>query len=500
MLMPSRGLYRRGYTSFLYRFFMGFVEDDPDRPRKRKKKVRRGRKFRRRFVSRSPGPKFRIRVKTTPLGTSVQKAGEWWKFVNGTWIKHFDVTATLTSPYKSIWHTQDYTNPGPPYRTGSTFTSVKVDLNPTPVLGFGVRTTPTTVFVGGDGTFLRQYRGGFTAPNFSGVDWDDSQYASQTFLLGPVSGFVPSMAAYHGMVDARLRPKLSHANLGQSLAELREVPRMLETTAKDFRDYWKFVGGSGSSSRMSPKGASDSFLNAQFGWAPFIRDIFDVCDVIVNVDRYVQETSRKNNRWDHRETVLDEGSFEQIITTGTGSRVQPNSFLLDQLLNTSASWTKRYTFSKRESYRVWASGDFKFYRPEFDMSRSDYNSGLNQIRRLSTLLGTNISPSLLWNITPWTWLADWFGNAGKVIENLSAAALDGVVSKNVFLMYSYSRTLVLKQELNFLDRPISAEFYRIVNSKQRGHAKTPYGFSLLPTQLSGKQLSILGALGISKFS
>lgn len=499
--MP-RGLFRRGYIAFLYRFLNGFVEDNPNRPRKRKvrppKKVRKPKSP----LIRSPGPTFRVRVKTVPnevkLSTNF-KVGEWWKLVGGTWIKHFDQFAQITNPYKSIVHTQDYKNPGPPYRTGGPFTSVKVNLLPLRITGLGNYKSNTTLNFG-DGSFFREYRGGFTSPSFSGVDFTDSQYADQKFLIGDVSGFVPSLAAYYGAVDKRLRPKLNHANLGQSFAEIREIPSMLQGTAKDFRDYWKFVGGSSSSKRMSPKGASDSFLSASFGWAPFIRDILDVCNVVVNYDTFVRDTTNRNGKWDHRSAVLEETDDITVISSGTGQKVQPVSVFFDDMMVPGATWTKRFQYTQHLIRRVWAAGDYKFYRPSFDMSRSDYDSGWNQVRRLSTILGTDVSPALLWKITPWTWLADWFFNIGNVIETATAAGQDGVVSKNVFLMYSWHKELALLQEFNFNSRPCSFEFRRIVDSKQRGHAQTPYSFGLQPGNLSSMQWSILGALGISKFT
>lgn len=494
--MP-RGLFRRGYIAFLYRFLQGFVEADPTRIRKRKRrKLPRKRK---KFLP-SVGATARTRVRFTPLKTKL-KPGGLWQLVGNRWIQVTDPTITVTGPYSTIEHTQDYKNPGPPYLTGGTFTSVKVKWAPFQVVGHGVFQTPFTFNLNnGNGPCLTQYRGGFHSPDFSGVDFSDSQYADKNFLLGSLSGFVPSMSAYHPLVDAKLRPKINVADVGQSLAEIREIPRMMRSTAKDFHDYWKFLGGSGASKRLAPKGLADSFLNSQFGWGPFVRDIQDVCDLVVNYDEHLGRRTSKNGHWDHRERVLEEKTIETPITQGEGMKCQPTSTgWLDQMLDGSAGWTKRFSYRKTEYFRVWACGDYKFYRPEFDMSQPDYDSGLNQIRRVSTLLGTNISPSLLYKITPWSWLVDWMSNVGNIIDAVSAAALDGVVSKNVFLMMKYRRDIVLTQELNMIGKPISFEFRRIVESKQRGHALTPYQFSLLPGQLSAKQWSILGALGISKF-
>jgi hypothetical protein len=418
--------------------------------------------------------------------------------VNGSWIKTSTQTFSPVGSYVQAEHCQDSTNPGPPYITGGNFTSLKVQFSPITVNGIGRYKTNSPQFVPGLGFRPVEYRGGYYNPDFTGADFTPSQYADVGFLLGPVSGFVPSMVPYHTLVDARLRPKLSHADLGQTLVEIRQIPGMLKTSSKDFRDYWKFIGGKDSSSRMTPKGLSDSFLNAQFGWAPFIRDMVAVSELVTDYDKYVRDRTSRNDKWDHRERVLSETTEESVILSGLGMKCSPVTFLND-MIRPGSSWGMRYSYLNRVAMKVWASGDYKFYRPEFDMSRKDYDSGWSRMSRLSTLLGTNISPSLLWKITPWTWLADWFGNIGSVIDRLTAAGQDGVVSRNVFLMVRRHRTVILKQELDMNAGPVAFEFQRIVESKQRGHATTPYNFGLLPTQLSAKQLTILGALGISRY-
>lgn len=256
--MPSRGLFRRGYASFLYRFLMGFTEHDPSRPRKRKPRRRKPSKKKRNRVH-SPGSQARTRVRTTPLQNKL-KPGGLWQFVNKSWQQVTDPTVTLSGPYAKIEHTQDFKNPGPPYRTGGTFTSVKVELNPLRINGIGTYPSPNTVNLGTGfpGAWPIRYKGGFHTPDFSSVDFTDQQYADINFIIGPVSGLVPPMLAYHPLVDS-LRPKLNHANTGQTLGEIAQVPRMLKDSAKDFHDAWRFVGGSPSTRLMSPSGQQVAF-------------------------------------------------------------------------------------------------------------------------------------------------------------------------------------------------------------------------------------------------
>jgi hypothetical protein len=45
------------------------------------------------------------------------------------------------------------------------------------------------------------------------------------------------------------------------------------------------------------------------------------------------------------------------------------------------------------------------------------------------ILGLDLSPDTVWNLTPWSWAADWFSNTGDVIDNLSDYAVDGLVMR-----------------------------------------------------------------------
>lgn len=485
-------------VSFLERRLSSTLRAFPlQRQNRVKESVRHGRwkHFR---VKHFRGDAPRVRVRVTPLPKTTVKCGEIWKRnVNGIYQLMTVANIPNSVPFSSCEKTQDVLNPGPPYTTGGPFTSIKMNMLPLAVGGVGTYTSAVPINIG-FGSGIHQYRGGFSDPQFIGVDYSDAQYRDQKFIFGELTGFVPPLSAWHTMVDKRLRPKLNVANLGQSLVELREIPEMLRRTSHDLKLAWDQMGGHPRSMRLSPSGIADSWLNIQFGWRPFLQDIHDVCKVVVNYDLYIADISSRNGKWERRHSVLEDVSTEEIVGSGLGYKVSPSGFLIDQFCSPSGTWTSRYTYTRRIHEKVWCSGDYTFYKPSFDMSRSDYDSGLNQIKRLSTLLGTDISPSLVWKVTPWTWLVDWFSNVGSMIEAADAAAIDGVISKNVFLMMRRTQQLVLKQEINFASGPIEFEFVRNVESKQRGKAETPFNFGLLPTDLSAKQWSILAALGISR--
>jgi hypothetical protein len=157
-----------------------------------------------------------------------------------------------------------------------------------------------------------------------------------------------------------------------------------------------------------------------------------------------------------------------------------------------------YTVTLQEIIDVWYEGVFKYYRPEFtDQAASDYPiwSGVN---RQMTLYGAHINPVVIWRATPWTWLADWFGNAGDIIQYGQDLATDSMVSKYMYLMHHHRRRFELKSEFTTSDGVAhQCIWYREADIKRREKAGSPFNF-VLSGDLTPRQIAILAALGISR--
>jgi hypothetical protein len=149
------------------------------------------------------------------------------------------------------------------------------------------------------------------------------------------------------------------------------------------------------------------------------------------------------------------------------------------------------------------SGGFRFFYPEIDTALRDLQRMEGEA---NILLGTRLDPEVLWNLQPWTWLADWFINFGDVLGNLSAIISDGLVIQYGYIMQEN----VLRKEITFPkglflnNFPGSSSFTMkpwtvesIYRSKVRA-AASPFGFGLTPEMFSPQQWAILAALGISR--
>jgi len=128
------------------------------------------------------------------------------------------------------------------------------------------------------------------------------------------------------------------------------------------------------------------------------------------------------------------------------------------------------------------------------------------------LYGATVSPEVLYNAIPWTWLMDWFVNVGDVMSNLSNN-VDNLTADYAFVMRT--RKMELNNTATTSWAGISANLGTGLESiipegsatrslsyseeiKSRTGA-TPFGFGLSYDGLSTYQKSILAAIGAKRW-
>jgi hypothetical protein len=147
---------------------------------------------------------------------------------------------------------------------------------------------------------------------------------------------------------------------------------------------------------------------------------------------------------------------------------------------------------------VWATGHFKYYRPELDPNLKGFSSRWSNTKRLLLLYGARINPEVLWKITPWSWLIDWFFSLGRNISIANQWAYDAVVAKNAYIMLHQTQEVRQTGTMFLKSGTRVYSLNRTMESKQRVSAGSPYGFSLNWNNLSPVQYGILGAIGITR--
>jgi hypothetical protein len=268
-------------------------------------------------------------------------------------------------------------------------------------------------------------------------------------------------------------------------------------------NLWRSFGGGYSRVFMHPKSVADNFLNHQFGWVPFLSDIAQLYDVTRNSEKYLQELVAQNNTWVRKRRILESKTENSLVARLYGSGTEPgagdfrfqsfyNQFTVDGIPTTAYC-----DITQELNTTVWAVGSFKFYRPEFDVS-PDGLSDLTVIRRYLTLYGLRVNPTLVYKLTPWSWLVDWFSGFGKFIERLDDFVVDGIVSRYLYIMKTTDKLVTKTSVLNLKSGQRVLQWKRNLTTKQRKVADSPYGFDQTWNNLSIRQWAILGAIGITR--
>jgi len=116
------------------------------------------------------------------------------------------------------------------------------------------------------------------------------------------------------------------------------------------------------------------------------------------------------------------------------------------------------------------------------------------------LLGFDITPEVLWELVPWSWAVDWFTNVGDLIKNVSAFSTDGLVMRYGYIMeHSIARdTYIHIGPTGFRSQSVFCEPYTFVCETKLRRRATPFGFGLNLEALTGRQKSIIAALGLTR--
>jgi hypothetical protein len=125
-------------------------------------------------------------------------------------------------------------------------------------------------------------------------------------------------------------------------------------------------------------------------------------------------------------------------------------------------------------------------------------------------LGLVDDPSILWELTPWSWLVDWCTNIGTSLVNAhKLSPLSGRHSVD-YAYFTTQTTEVLDKQLVRLNKTdwtqygftndsvaIQPKGYFATTSRTRSRA-TPFGFGTQLGDISSTQFAILVALGLAR--
>lgn len=337
-------------------------------------------------------------------------------------------------------------------------------------------------------------------------------YAPDTGTLG-LTGQMPPMRRMNNppsnletfaqQAYARTAPTARVFDAAQFLGELREgLPSIPLAT---------FTSGT-----KIAKGAGSDFLNVEFGWKPLVNDIIKAGRALMGATDMLSGNGKRVHRRFGTPTqrTMIERTNENTLTgftnwLGYTGHTDVDTEVWRQLggpVGNGSAPQGGYYFLRTQERTQWFEGEFtNFFKLGFDPS--------SYIEKLDHLVNVQLTPSVLWELAPWSWLIDWHLRIGDTIKANELAANDRLV-----MHYGYAMEHTVMRDLcsvrfvgNLTAKPSSGSSYvywtglpdsatyvSTTEVKRRIRAN-PYGFRTGGTSaLTEGQLSILGALGLTR--
>lgn len=312
---------------------------------------------------------------------------------------------------------------------------------------------------------------------------------------------------------ARYSPLKPGVNLGQTVGELLRdgVPTLPLNLKKRFEDLLSQDSIRISRSRIL-KGGSQDYLNVVFGWQPLVQDLRKMYQTFSTVQSRIEQIVRDNGR-----PIRRRGRLSRTVTSSSvpfnGTEMSRYVFIPPIGGSTFDSGPSGSDMRARGSKRIVTSTDitfsgrFRYYLPKVPDNRWTTEAGL-------ALFGVNPSPSLVYELMPWSWLIDWFSNLGDVITNWSSNGIAELLIDYGYVMRHYRKVTTYDVLATGIYSNVSGWTYnsgsrqifnsplstRVVEEVKERVVATPFGFGLQLDGLSDRQVAILVALGLSRIN
>lgn len=326
--------------------------------------------------------------------------------------------------------------------------------------------------------------------------------------MSHVSSDASALANFGSVAFNRLRPaQPSMAGLN-ALIELKDLPGMIKGAKESLGDLIGTIRSmTGSSQRKSVLSqAAEVNLAVSLGWLPMISDIRNLVKTQRDAQKTLKQLIRDESKPIRRSTKNSKYPISSAEDNWNGFGVSSNPFFLPTMhpgLVTYAYGGGHASGATHSTFKetVWASAQMRYLLPE----------GPRDIqwkrKMLSRIYGLRVTPEVVYNAIPWSWMVDWFTGLGDFVQAVSPGVEDNLICDYFYIMKSHSWDItstgsqwvrVGNTDGKATDfRQVDAGYVSYVREKLRIEG-SPFGFGLKDSDLSLKQLGILGSLGYSR--
>lgn len=333
-----------------------------------------------------------------------------------------------------------------------------------------------------DGGHLNKHESGSFASQFN--DWvvDAIRSNATGDHIGGIPG-IPSDVDAATQAAARTNPSRPYVDVPANVLDLGTAPKRILQDLTDMRsrDFWR-APPAPRSFREATSRVGERYLEYQFMIAPIVSDIVKMR----NLSRVVNDRVGEINR------LFGGQGLRRTVTVFNGSRSANISFVAQ-----SAGILVGYNAIATESVTVRVHAR---WIPSGPCGLQPSNEQIRAWAVRSTL-GLTVDASTLWEITPWSWLVDWFTGIGTYLKsqrNIVPAQLMGV--------YPMTHT---KTEWHCPGYPITAwwdpnlvlgslQTARIVKETKTRRSSFVSPFTVHLPFLSGQQMGVVASLAATR--
>lgn len=313
------------------------------------------------------------------------------------------------------------------------------------------------------------------------------------------------------------RPAAPSSNLFQWFGELRQFGDLTSVPTDIPKSVWERPGIRGEIERFRRGGqaAGSAHLAGQFGWLPFVGELFNVLGAIGESERILDQYLRDSGKLVKRsrsDTLVADAVTVNHGTSGTnaigswgsstfsGLGVQGSVLSMKGYGNSNYRFRYQTTISRKLVQRSGALWEY---------FAADPDRVLGKLRRRAqeskAILGDPLlSLSTLWELAPWSWLADWRFDFGSLLSFQESVATDSLAARRSYTIleedvqvhtrvepwYSTKGSWVYQQTT-----PGNGFASRRTQIRRAG---SPYDMGINWSGFSTQQWFILGALGLTK--
>jgi len=295
-----------------------------------------------------------------------------------------------------------------------------------------------------------------------------------------------------------MKPAQPSFELGLNILELKDTPGMLKQATSVIIDRMRKKRQAKGKTLETLSRTGEWYLAIEFGWLPILSAYLDFIEVQRKEQKLFDQIVRDAGRWVKRSRVLPDAQEDvalQSATTYGFFNLAP--YLVSQAWGDSGRGSITTTTSIKS--KTWCEGKFRYFLPPGPRT---VGWKKNILRRM---YGLRVTPTLAYNLMPWSWLADYFTDLGQFMNAVSNGVEDNLYCQYAYLMRTKEvirSSKCTRQYASNLTLPVTyktarATFTTTTTTKCRV-AASPFGFGFREQDLSLKQNAILGALGLSR--